>query len=122
MKKIISTSIILVTLFTSCGPSHVVVQSAPPPPPPPPPPQEVTYQSFYDELSPYGHWIDYPGYGYVWMPAVAPGFRPYATNGHWVYTNTGWAWASDYQWGWAAFHYGRWFFDGAYGWMWVPGN
>jgi hypothetical protein len=40
----------------------------------------VTYQTFYDELSPYGKWIDYPGYGYVWSPAE-PDFRPYYTNG-----------------------------------------
>jgi hypothetical protein len=29
----------------------------------------VSYQTFYDELSPYGKWVDYPGYGYVWSPA-----------------------------------------------------
>ena len=27
--------------------------------------REVSYQTFYDELSPYGRWIDYPGQGYV---------------------------------------------------------
>src|ERR1700761_1436748 len=44
-----------------------------------------TDQVFYDELSPYGNWIDYPDYGYVWAPAdVGPDFRPYATNGYWV--------------------------------------
>ena len=35
--------------------------------------------------------------------------------------NYGWTWASDYNWGWAPFHYGRWLYDDAYGWMWVPG-
>ncbi len=30
-------------------------------------------------------------------------------------------WVSDYSWGWAPFHYGRWFNDPYYGWMWMPG-
>src|SRR5271154_1658872 len=82
---------------------------------------DISYQTFYDDLSPYGQWIDYPNYGYVWQPSVGSDFKPYATNGHWVYTDMGWTWVSDYNWGWATFHYGRWFYDGNYGWMWVPG-
>lgn len=82
---------------------------------------EISYQAFYDDLSPYGHWIVYPGYGYVWCPAVSLGFRPYVTSGHWVWTDEGWCWVSDYPWGWAAFHYGRWFYDTGYGWLWLPG-
>src|ERR1700744_2633436 len=82
-----------------------------------------TDQVFYDELSPYGNWIDYPDYGYVWSPSdVGPDFRPYATNGYWVYSDYGWTWASNYSWGWATFHYGRWFYDDNYGWMWMPGH
>ncbi len=49
-------------------------------------------------------------------------FQPYATNGNWMYTEAGWTWASDYNWGWAPFHYGRWFYENGYGWMWVPGS
>ena len=108
----------------SCGPTHVIVESnepAPAPPPPPPPAPEVSYQAFYDDLSPYGQWIDNPQYGYVWMPNAGPDFKPYATNGHWVYSDNGWIWASDYNWGWVTFHYGRWFFEDGYGWMWIPG-
>jgi hypothetical protein len=82
----------------------------------------VSFQLFYDELSPYGMWVDYPNYGYVWMPDADPGFRPYATAGHWVFTDDGWAWFSDYRWGWAPFHYGRWDYDNIYGWFWVPDN
>ena len=83
---------------------------------------DISYQTFYDELSPYGEWVDYPDYGYVWVPSESTGFRPYETNGHWVWTDEyEWMWASDYDWGWAPFHYGRWFDDPSYGWMWVPG-
>ena len=81
-----------------------------------------TYQTFYDQLSPYGNWINYPGYGYCWAPnSMDPGFSPYMTNGHWVYTDMGWTWVSDFQWGWGPFHYGRWFEDPNYGWLWEPG-
>ncbi|WHF52886.1 hypothetical protein QGN23_06290 [Chryseobacterium gotjawalense] len=81
----------------------------------------ITYQTFYDELSPYGNWIEYPGYDHVWSPNVNGDFRPYLTNGNWEYTNDGWAWASNYDWGWAPFHYGRWLYDPQYGWLWIPG-
>ena len=83
---------------------------------------EVTYQTFYDELSPYGQWIDHPEYGYVWIPDAGSDFQPYSSNGHWVWTDDyDWMWVSDYDWGWAPFHYGRWDYDDYYGWLWVPG-
>jgi hypothetical protein len=82
----------------------------------------VNFQIFYDELSPYGTWVNYPNYGYVWMPNEDPGFSPYATSGRWVFTDDGWTWVSDYPWGWAVFHYGRWDYDNMYGWFWVPDN
>ncbi len=84
--------------------------------------RNVSYQTFYDELSPHGRWIDYPGQGYVWVPEVNEDFRPYSSNGHWVWTdNYEWMWVSDYDWGWAPFHYGRWDQDANFGWYWVPG-
>ena len=79
-------------------------------------------QGFYDELGPYGQWVQTPEYGNVWIPDVEPGFQPYATNGHWVVTEFGNTWVSDYAWGWAPFHYGRWYQDRYRGWAWVPGN
>jgi hypothetical protein len=82
----------------------------------------VSFQVFYDDLSPYGTWVDNPDYGYVWVPDVAPGFTPYATNGHWIMTDEGWTWVSNYPWGWAPFHYGRWYTDPNYGPIWVPDN
>ncbi len=84
--------------------------------------RDVSYQTFYDELSPHGQWIDYPGQGYVWVPDADQDFQPYSTNGHWVWTDDyEWMWVSDYEWGWAPFHYGRWDNDPYYGWYWVPG-
>ena len=80
----------------------------------------VNFQVFYDDLSPYGNWVDNSNYGYVWIPDVSNGFTPYNTNGHWVYTDAGWTWVSNYSWGWAPFHYGRWYNDSFYGWVWVP--
>ena len=107
-------------LVASCGPTTVIQSDSYQPETAPV--AEVSYQSFYDQLSPYGNWINYPGYGYVWMPNEGPDFRPYSSNGNWVYTNAGWTWASNYSWGWAPFHYGRWFYENGYGWLWVPGN
>lgn len=83
---------------------------------------DVSFQTFYDELSPYGEWVDYPQYGYVWIPDAGPDFTPYSTQGRWVYTEYGWTWVSNYEWGWAPFHYGRWDYDNNYGWLWVPDN
>jgi hypothetical protein len=80
----------------------------------------ISFQSFYDNLAPYGQWIDDPQYGSVWSPSVDRDFRPYYTNGHWVMTDYGNMWASDYTWGWAPFHYGRWIRNFHYGWLWIP--
>lgn len=83
---------------------------------------DISFQVFYDELSPYGEWVDYPRYGYVWIPDAGPDFMPYSTQGQWIYTDYGWTWVSNYEWGWAPFHYGRWDYDNYYGWLWVPDN
>jgi hypothetical protein len=80
----------------------------------------IDFNTFYNELSPYGRWVNNARYGRVWV-CNETGFQPYSTNGHWVYTDEGWTWVSDYPWGWAPFHYGRWDYDPAYGWFWVPG-
>ncbi|MEJ1242446.1 DUF6600 domain-containing protein [Chryseolinea sp. T2] len=80
----------------------------------------VSLQVFYDELQPYGTWVDHGRYGYVWMPNAGADFVPYGSNGYWVQTSYGNTWVSNYNWGWAPFHYGRWFYDDFYGWLWVP--
>ena len=82
---------------------------------------EVT--DFYDALSPYGAWVVVPDYGWCWQPTVVvvnPGWRPYCDNGSWLWSDSGWYWNSSYSWGWAPFHYGRWFCHGNRGWFWAP--
>jgi len=81
----------------------------------------VTFQTFYDSLSPYGTWIQTDSYGYVWQPTITdPNWAPY-TDGRWVYSNDGWTWDSDEPFGWAVYHYGRWANLQGLGWVWVPG-
>ena len=80
----------------------------------------VNFNTFYQQLSPYGQWLDVPRYGRVWS-YNEPGFRPYATNGQWEDTQDGWYWNSGYAWGAIPFHYGRWEQDPYYGWIWIPG-
>jgi hypothetical protein len=116
MKKIIKSCFAVMTFaifLSGCSSTNSIAQG--------PAPAAITYQTFYDDLSPYGTWIDYPSYGHVWHPGVAGDFRPYLTNGYWNYTNDGWMWSSSYEWGWAPFHYGRWLYDDMYGWLWIPG-
>jgi hypothetical protein len=80
------------------------------------------YEVFYNDLAPYGQWLNDPQYGYVWVPDAGPNFRPYYTNGYWAMTEYGNMWMSNYSWGWAPFHYGRWVLSQFYGWIWIPGN
>jgi hypothetical protein len=91
------------------------------PAPDAPPPVSMDY--FQAQLQPYGRWVNVYGAGLCWVPAEGadPSWRPYFNSGHWVYTDQGWFWQSDYAWGEIAFHYGRWFRNGAYGWVWAPG-
>ena len=79
---------------------------------------------FHAPLDPYGTWADDPAYGTVWTPApsmVGPDFTPYVSSGHWAYADD-YVWVSDYPWGWAPFHYGRWVFVEGRGWSWIPGR
>jgi hypothetical protein len=79
---------------------------------------------FRSTLDPYGTWEEDPTYGTVWVPSsteVGPDFVPYQSAGHWAYDDD-YVWVSDYSWGWAPFHYGRWVYGGGYGWEWIPGR
>lgn len=78
---------------------------------------------FYQQLQPYGTWLQVAEHGWCWQPSVAigaAGWRPYCDRGRWLYTDHGWYWQSDYAWGWAPFHYGRWVLHARSGWLWVP--
>jgi hypothetical protein len=75
------------------------------------------------DLSGYGSWQQYPGYGNVWIPNdVSASWTPYS-DGRWVWEPYyGWTWVDNDPWGYAPFHYGRWFYDNyANQWAWVPG-
>jgi hypothetical protein len=81
----------------------------------------VTIGGFYDELAPYGRWVDC-SYGQCWVPArVAADWQPYS-NGQWIYTEYGWTWVSNDPWGGNPYHYGTWASIPGYGWSWVPGT
>ncbi|MHB8417379.1 MAG: DUF6600 domain-containing protein [Myxococcales bacterium] len=85
---------------------------------------EMDPDAFQPVLAPYGSWVDLPPYGLVWQPSpavVGSDFTPYSSGGHWVYSDAGWTWSSDYPWGWAPFHYGNWIFA-AGSWDWIPGR
>jgi FecR protein len=74
-----------------------------------------------EDLDQNGRWVQDPNYGSVWQPTnVGPDWAPYQ-NGQWAWEDYyGWTWVSADPWGWAPYHYGRWFM-GAGGWAWYPG-
>ena len=119
----------LAILCTACVVYDTPVDSHPSPSPPPyypvpapRPPPTVEIRFFYDALDPYGDWMRFEPYGWVWVPnAVDPFWRPY-TFGRWVWTDWGWMWVSSERWGWATYHYGRWVRVRQHGWVWVPGD
>jgi hypothetical protein len=106
----------------------------------------VSFQSFYDVLSPMGEWIqitkedidddlsDGEGEGlnnfmasaenedflFIWKPTVETNWKPYM-NGKWEYSDRGWFWASADKWGNSTYNYGRWWNSPKYGWVWLPG-
>ena len=110
-----------VAVLTSLLAGSAWAQGNAPPSAPPDPSQSVG--GVYNELAPHGRWLYSSDYGWVWTPnqqVVGNDFVPYASNGHWVYSDAGWMFESGYPWGWLAFHYGRWDY-GQFGWIWIPG-
>src|SRR5258707_8656814 len=75
---------------------------------------------FYSSLSPYGEWINCD-YGLAWRPYHVEHYWRAYLHGRWIWTSYGWYWASEEPFGWATFHYGRWYDDDYYGWIWTPG-
>ena len=105
----------------------------------------VSLETFQDELSDDGDFISIDNseidpdnsdvdessdvdvdiyFNYIWVPHSRyryEGWTPY-NDGRWVWTDWGWTWVSDYSWGWGPYHYGRWWYSHAYGWVWSPGR
>jgi hypothetical protein len=77
---------------------------------------------FYSSLASHGEWIEVQSGIRVWRPFhVVPQWRPYLL-GRWVWTDDGWYWLSNEPFGWITYHYGRWYNDEYYGWIWIPDN
>jgi len=76
---------------------------------------------FFNALEPYGEWIEIGYNKYAWKPYdVNYNWKPYSI-GRWEWTRSGWYWVSYEPFGWATYHYGRWYYDDYYGWVWIPG-
>jgi hypothetical protein len=75
------------------------------------------------DLSSYGSWNFFPGFGYGWQPfGMSAGWAPFM-NGQWMmYPSLGWTWVGAEPWGWVPYHFGGWQYSSAFGWMWMPGN
>jgi hypothetical protein len=111
MKKLSITTLFLAALVTSFSaqPARAQVQI------------NISIGGFYDELEPYGRWVDCR-YGDCWVPGrVSRHWQPYS-NGEWVYTEYGWTWVSYDPWGDDPYHYGTWVYTDRYGWAWIPGT
>jgi hypothetical protein len=107
-------------LISAAAPS-----TGPGPEPSPSPASGPDSSFFYNDLAPYGTWVQAPDYGLSWQPTVETidgDWSPYLDHGQWMDSDSGWYWQSDYSWGWAAFHYGRWVREPRLGWVWVPDN
>ncbi|MEO0235451.1 MAG: FecR family protein [candidate division WOR-3 bacterium] len=82
----------------------------------------VPYYAGVPYLRRHGRWVYVPPYGWVWVPRVRHGWRPYV-DGHWVYrVGIGWVWVSYEPWGWIPYRYGSWMYVSGYGWVWIPGG
>jgi hypothetical protein len=109
MKKFAMRALLLTAGLVGCVAAQVEVGG------------NATIGGFYDELSPYGRWVDC-SYGQCWVPGqVAADWQPYS-NGQWIYTEYGWTWVSNDPWGGNPYHYGTWASIPGYGWSWVPGT
>jgi hypothetical protein len=76
-----------------------------------------------NDLSDYGQWVDDSQYGQVWQPTdVAADWSPYS-DGQWVWASDsyGWTWVGNEPWGYAPYHYGRWYRGPRNRWSWTPG-
>lgn len=73
------------------------------------------------DLSYYGNFFNYPGYGMMWQPFfVGAGWDPFMDGAWAFYPGWGYGWVSAYPWGWTPYHQGAWVFLPGRGWAWQP--
>ncbi|MEO6835012.1 MAG: DUF6600 domain-containing protein [Candidatus Tumulicola sp.] len=74
----------------------------------------------YANFSNYGQWSNVPGYGQSWAPYnQTNNWSPYS-NGQWTWEpGYGYTWVGNEPWGYAPYHYGRWY-NYNNQWMWQP--
>lgn len=107
MKKLVLTIAIIFLTLTSFAEANTPVHRA-------------GFGMFYNSLSPYGAWMEIDNGVIVWRPTIIRrNWAPYRT-GQWVWTSDGWYWDSYEDFGYITYHYGRWYYDDYYGWLWVP--
>ena len=83
---------------------------------------DVSVDFFYNNLND-GNWVEVAIMVTAGNRSVAVSnsdWRPYS-DGYWAYTDVGWTWVSNEDFGWATYHYGRWLRLEDQGWVWVPG-
>ncbi|MGB6877307.1 MAG: DUF6600 domain-containing protein [Candidatus Acidiferrales bacterium] len=73
------------------------------------------------DMSAYGGWNYFAGYGYGWQPyGMGSCWMPFM-NGQWdFYPQLGWTWVSGEPWGWTPYHFGSWNYLPSNGWTWFP--
>jgi hypothetical protein len=75
------------------------------------------------DLSYYGGYTNFAGYGMLWQPYFAgAGWNPYMDGAWSWYPGMGFMWASAYPWGWMPYYYGNWVYAPGFGWGWQPGG
>lgn len=80
----------------------------------------IAYGIFYTHLAPHGVWMEFSDGIIVWRPTIIrKAWAPYSL-GRWIWTEYGWYWDSYEPFGYITYHYGRWFYDDYYGWIWIP--
>ena len=80
----------------------------------------MQFRFFYSSLASHGEWIEVESGIRVWRPYnISHLWRPYLV-GRWAWTDDGWYWMSSEPFGWITYHYGRWYDDEYYGWVWIP--
>ncbi len=73
------------------------------------------------DLSQYGNWNYFSGYGYGWQPTgMGSCWMPFMNGGWDFMPGFGWSWVSSEPWGWMPYHFGSWDYLPSAGWTWFP--